>query len=82
MQNVEVDKQKGTAKAQGGCLLSEVDKATQEHGLAVSAGIISQPILSSIGIRGPYIAISVSESGTTTILLIAPMNCDQIGGVS
>ena len=52
MQNVEVDKLKGTAKAQGGCLLGEVDKATQEHGLAVSAGIISHTGVGGLTLGG------------------------------
>ena len=41
MQNVEVNPEKRTAKVDGGCLLGNADKATQAHGLAVSAGIVS-----------------------------------------
>ena len=41
MNNVEVNPNNNTAKAAGGCLLGEVDKATQEHGLAVSSGVLA-----------------------------------------
>jgi len=41
MQKVQVDPERKTALVQGGCLLGSVDEATQEHGLAVSAGIVS-----------------------------------------
>jgi len=52
MQNVEVNPKQGTAKAQGGCLLGEVDKATQQHGLAVSAGIISHTGVGGLTLGG------------------------------
>ena len=52
MQNVEVDPQKLTAKAEGGCLLGAVDKATQEHGLAVSSGIISHTGVGGLTLGG------------------------------
>jgi hypothetical protein len=52
MQHVEVDPNNNTAKAQGGCLLGEVDKATQEHGLAVSSGIISHTGVGGLTLGG------------------------------
>jgi hypothetical protein len=38
MRKVEVDRFEQTATIQGGCLLSDVDKACQEYGLAVTQG--------------------------------------------
>ena len=52
MQNVEVNSEKGTAKVEGGCLLGEVDAATQQHGLAVSAGIISHTGVGGLSLGG------------------------------
>jgi len=52
MQNVEVDPDNKTAKAEGGCLLGKVDKATQEHGLAVSSGIISHTGVGGLTLGG------------------------------
>jgi len=52
MQNVEVNPDNKTAKAEGGCLLGAVDKATQEHGLAVSSGIISHTGVGGLTLGG------------------------------
>jgi len=52
MQQVEVNKEEQTANVQGGCLLGEVDKATQKHGLAVSAGIISHTGVGGLTLGG------------------------------
>ncbi|MEN8224495.1 MAG: FAD-binding oxidoreductase [Bacteroidota bacterium] len=52
MQNTEVDLNNNTAKVEGGCLLGEVDKATQEHGLAVSSGIISHTGVGGLTLGG------------------------------
>jgi FAD/FMN-containing dehydrogenase len=41
MNSVEVDPENRTAKIAGGALLGDVDKATNEHGLATPGGIIS-----------------------------------------
>lgn len=52
MQNVEVNPNNNTVKAEGGCLLGKVDKATQEHGLAVSSGIISHTGVGGLTLGG------------------------------
>jgi FAD/FMN-containing dehydrogenase len=54
MQNVEVDPISKTAKVDGGCLLGVVDEATQEHGLAVSAGIISHTGVGGLTLGGGF----------------------------
>lgn len=54
MQKVEVDPYKQTAKVQGGCLLGAVDEATQEHGLAVSAGIVSHTGAGGLTLGGGF----------------------------
>lgn len=52
MQSVSVDPVRKTAKAEGGCLLGSVDQATQEHGLAVSSGIISHTGVGGLTLGG------------------------------
>jgi FAD/FMN-containing dehydrogenase len=41
MKGIEVDPSRGTAVAEGGVLWQELDAATQEHGLAVTGGLVS-----------------------------------------
>jgi len=41
MRGVKVDPEARTAKALGGCILADVDRATQVHGLATTLGVIS-----------------------------------------
>jgi FAD/FMN-containing dehydrogenase len=41
MKGIEVDPASATAVAEGGVLWSELDAATQEHGLAVTGGLVS-----------------------------------------
>jgi FAD/FMN-containing dehydrogenase len=43
MNGIEVDPEKGTARAEGGLTWGEVDAATQEHGLAVTGGACRAP---------------------------------------
>lgn len=54
MQQVEVDPDQRTVKVEGGCLLSAVDKATQEYGLAVSAGIVSHTGVGGLTLGGGF----------------------------
>jgi hypothetical protein len=52
MKRVEVDPEAGTVRAQGGILLGELDRATQEHGLAVPAGIVTHTGLAGLTLGG------------------------------
>ncbi|MCK5068062.1 MAG: FAD-binding oxidoreductase [Bacteroidales bacterium] len=54
MQGVEVDADRQRAKVEGGCLLGAVDEATQEHGLAVSAGIVSHTGVGGLTLGGGF----------------------------
>jgi len=54
MQEVEVDADRLEVKVEGGCLLGSVDEATQEHGLAVSAGIISLTGVGGLTLGGGF----------------------------
>jgi hypothetical protein len=47
MRSVSVDPARRTAMVGGGCLLSDVDRATQEHGLATPLGFVS-----GVGVAG------------------------------
>jgi FAD/FMN-containing dehydrogenase len=52
MSSVRVDPDARTVGAQAGALLAEVDAATQEHGLAVPAGIVSHTGLAGLTLGG------------------------------
>lgn len=54
MQGVEVDAGSQTVRVEGGCLLGAVDEATQEHGLAVSAGIVSHTGAGGLTLGGGF----------------------------
>ncbi|MBB0229936.1 FAD-binding protein [Streptomyces calidiresistens] len=41
MRGVEVDPEKRSAVAQGGCTLGDIDRATQRHGLATPLGVVT-----------------------------------------
>ncbi len=73
MQNVDVDPSSKIAKAEGGCLLGEVDKATQEHGLAVSSGIISHTGLGGLTLGGGFGWISRKHGFSVDNLLSAEL---------
>lgn len=73
MQNVDVDPEAGTAKVEGGCLLSAVDAATQEYGLAVSAGIVSHTGVGGLTLGGGFGWISRKYGLTIDNLLSVEM---------
>lgn len=54
MREVDVDIDKATAKVQPGCLLSDVDEATQRYGLAVPLGINSTTGVAGLTLGGGF----------------------------
>ena len=52
MKGIEIDPEGRTAKAQAGVLLGELDEATQTHGLAVPAGIVTHTGLAGLTLGG------------------------------
>jgi FAD/FMN-containing dehydrogenase len=54
MQGVDVDAGSNLVKVQGGCLLGMVDKETQEHGLAISSGIVSHTGVGGLTLGGGF----------------------------
>jgi FAD/FMN-containing dehydrogenase len=73
MQNVNVDPAKQTARVEGGCLLGTADEATQEHGLAVSAGIVSHTGVGGLTLGGGFGWISRKYGLTIDNLLSVEM---------
>jgi FAD/FMN-containing dehydrogenase len=52
MKAIEIDAQARTARVQAGVLLGELDAATQEHGLAVPAGIVTHTGVAGLTLGG------------------------------
>jgi FAD/FMN-containing dehydrogenase len=52
MNGVDVDAHKSTVRAGGGCRLGDVDRATQDHGLAVPLGVVSQTGIAGLTLSG------------------------------
>ncbi|MER5479370.1 FAD-binding oxidoreductase [Streptomyces sp. NPDC002734] len=52
MTTVEVDPDARFVRAQGGCTLGHVDRATQRHGLAVPLGVVSQTGVAGLTLSG------------------------------
>ncbi len=73
MQKVDVDPESGTARVEGGCLLSTVDEATQEHGMTVSAGIVSHTGVGGLALGGGFGWISRKYGLTIDNLLSVEM---------
>jgi FAD/FMN-containing dehydrogenase len=54
MRRVEVDPQGRIARVSPGCLLGDVDRATQEHGLATVLGFVSQTGVAGLTLGGGF----------------------------
>jgi len=54
LKDISVDAAAGTVRVGGGCLWGEVDAATQPHGLAVPAGIISTTGVAGLTLGGGH----------------------------
>jgi FAD/FMN-containing dehydrogenase len=52
LNEVEVDPRRLTVRAGGGCRLGDVDRATQEHGLAVPFGVVSRTGIAGLTLSG------------------------------
>lgn len=75
MRGVEVDAAKATAKVQPGCLLADVDEATQRHGLAVPLGVNSTTGISGLTLGGGFGWITGKHGLTIDNLLSAEVVC-------
>ena len=75
MKDIKVDAGKATATVQPGCLLSDVDQATQAHGLAVPLGINSTTGVAGLTLGGGFGWITGKHGLTIDNLLSADVVC-------
>jgi FAD/FMN-containing dehydrogenase len=71
MRSVHLDKKSKTARIDGGCLLGDVDAATQLHGMAVSAGVVSHTGVGGLTLGGGFGWISRKHGFTIDNLISA-----------
>ncbi|MDH3444553.1 MAG: FAD-dependent oxidoreductase, partial [Deltaproteobacteria bacterium] len=70
MRGVWVDPSSRTARAQAGCLLSDVDRETQLHGLATVLGFVSNTGIAGLTLGGGFGYLSRRFGWTTDNLLL------------
>jgi FAD/FMN-containing dehydrogenase len=75
MRGIEVDAKAKRAKVEPGCLLADVDRATQAHGLAVPLGINSTTGISGLTLGGGFGWITGKHGLTIDNLLSAEVVC-------
>ena len=71
MRSIQVDPDKKTVRVSAGCLLSDLDKETQAHGLAVSGGIVSHTGVAGLTLGGGFGWISRKHGLSVDNLLSA-----------
>jgi FAD binding domain-containing protein/berberine-like enzyme len=52
MKQVDVDPDRSTARAEGGCTLGDLDRATQRHGLATPLGVVTRTGIAGLTLSG------------------------------
>ena len=70
MKGIRVDPEARTGRVQGGVLLGELDRATQEYGLAVPSGIVTHTGVSGLTLGGG-IGMTMRKYGLTVDNLIS-----------
>jgi FAD/FMN-containing dehydrogenase len=71
MKDIQVDQDRGTAKAQPGVVFGEMDKATQPYGLAAPGGIVSETGIAGLTLGGGFGWLSRKHGFTCDNLISA-----------